>query len=224
MRNLVAVMTVLTIAAAGAVGAGDDIKWSKSKKIEYVSTDDDPAPFDKTAEDYINKYYVSWAPYTNNLIDRIQIYYYGWDFLCGKLNYQLRTGEITAAEYESEVRKQRKLCRKYLKFEIRIRFKNEDFYERADEDYWRMYVRGPGGEREVISCEAESALEGELQTYIVGSTSVGMVPAGDYYFERYFTVMFENPYADIEGPPPSLQLVMECDECRRGFEWRFKND
>lgn len=230
MRTLGALFLALLLATAAAAGAGYSIKWSKSKKIAYVSPDEDPARFDGNLSDYFERYTITWGPYTNNEIDFMTATYQAWPYFASFISRRLRMGEISSEVYEQAVRKERGLHKKYLTFTVTMKIKYEGFWEIATVEYWRFYIPTGNGEVEPIAVKRVELIGGDAITGISEIADYSPVQHKLYLYggprttERTFKVVFDNPYADGERFPSSLKLVVASEKATRGFEWRFKEE
>jgi hypothetical protein len=224
------VITILPLATAAAAGAGDKIKWSKSKKIEYISPDEDPAQFDKLYTDYFERYTITWGPYTNNEIDFMTATYQAWPYFASYANKRLRMGQVSTQTYEEGVRKEREFQKKHLTFTVTMKIKYDSFWETATADYWRFYIPVESGDVEPKDVNRVELLNPDAITGVSVIEDYSPIQhklclyGGPRVNERTFKIVFENPYADAEHFPSTLKLIVASDKVTRGFEWRFKED
>ncbi len=228
MRKVATLLAVFLLATAAAAGAGDNVNWSKSKKIEYVSPDEDPAQFDKLFSDYFERYTITWGPYTNNEIDFITATYQAWPYFASYANQRLRMGQVSTQTYEEGVRKEREFQKKHLTFTVTMNIKYEGFWETATADYWRFYVPTESGDVEPKDIKRVELINPDA---ITGVSVIGDYSpiqhklcfyGGPRVNERTFKIVFDNPYAEAESFPSTLKLVVASDKVAHGFEWEFK--
>jgi hypothetical protein len=219
VRRLIALFIALLLATAAAAGAGDDIKWCKSKKITYYSPATNPSQFGKNTTHIAKKYRLTWSPYFNNNLDHIAVRWSGWEWFATKLNSALEHGNLPLKEYEKGIAEGRGKREKYLIFEVTVAAKTEEFYKLATEDYWEFRIITGEGELKPIGVEGKGALRGKTFASEIGSVGASTYITDKLYCND-FTVYFENPYKDTT--PETLKFVISGEEIKRGFEWRFK--
>ena len=209
----------LPLATALAAGAGDDIKWSKSKGITYYPASVDPSQLGSSTTHIADKYRLTWSPYFNKDLDHIAVRWSSWEWHATRLNSALDHSNLPPKEYEKGIAEGREKRDKFLIFEVTVAAKTEDFYHLATEDYWTFKLKTGEGELEPYGVEGKGALRGKTFTSEVGSAGASTYIAEKLYCND-FTVYFENPYKDIT--PEALKFVIAGGDIKRGFEWRFK--
>jgi hypothetical protein len=225
MWKLVALLAVFMLAAAAAAGAGDKIKWSKSKKIEYVSPDEDSSSLSDDCHNVGLRYTVSWQPYTEPYIYSVDVTYYSWELFAAGINVRRNLGQCVGEDYETEVNTERNLHRKYLTFDVVMVIKSQSFYDESGKGYWKFYLMCGDEELEPINVQYFAY---PPDSWYFGGYMIQFVPSRWLHYTHAFKAIFENPYwneAEKRAePPPSLKLVVSGEEATRGFEWRFKED
>ncbi len=225
MRRLGTLLTVLLLATAAAAGAGDSVKWSKSKKLEYVSAEEDPAGLSDDRYKVGLRYTVSWQPYTHNQIYSVDVTYYSWELFAAGVNVRRNLDQCVGAAYEKKVTKERTLHRKYLTFDVVIVVRHGSFYDESGEGYWRFYLLYEGEELEPINVQYSACAP---DSWYFPPYVIQFIPAHYLHYTHAFKAVFENPFwnqAEKKAePPPYIKLVVSGEEATRGFEWRFKQD
>ncbi len=225
MRRLLTLLIALLLATAAAAGTGDKIKWSKSKKIEYVSPDEDPSCLSDDCHKVGLRYTVSWQPYTEPYIYSVDVTYYSWELFAAGINVRRNLGQCVGEDYEKEVKTERNLHRKYLNFDVVMVIKSQSFYDESGEGYWKFCLLCAGEEREPINVRYFAY---PPDSWYFGGYIIQFVPPRWLHYTHAFKVIFENPdWNEAEKRaehPRSIKLVVSGEEAARGFEWRFKED
>ena len=225
MRRLGTLVIALLLATAAAAGAGDKIKWSKSKKLEYVSADEAPASLSDDQYKVGLRYTVSWQPYTNPYIYSFDVTYYSWELFAAGINVRRNLGRCVGEEYDKEVKTECNLHRKYLTFDVVMVVKHQSFYDESGEGYWKFCLLCEGEEREPINVRYFAYPPDSW--YFCGYI-IQFIPSRWLHYTHAFKAVFENPnWNEAEKraePPRSIKLVVSGEEATRGFEWRFKEE
>ena|GEM_PF-3247643 len=225
MRRLGTLLTALLLATAAAAGAGDNIKWERSKKLEYVSPEEDPAGLSDDRYKVGLRYTVSWHPYTHNQIYSVDVTYYSWELFAAGINVRRNLGQCTGAAYEKKVATERTLHCKYLTFDVVIVVRHRSFYYESGEGYWRFYLLHEGEELEPINVQYSAC---PPDSWYFHPYFIQFIPADCLHYTHAFKAVFENPCwnrAEKKAKaPPYIKVVVAGEEATRGFEWRFKQD
>ena len=221
MRSLVSVLTILLLATAAAAGAGDKVKWKRSKEIDFVKAEDRieiaAADFEKLTEDYT----LTWKASRGSKLGFIEARFFGWDLYCANMKSLVEKGQLERSALEPEVEKSRALFREKLLFYVTVGATQEKFARLSNRNFWDIYL--------VVDDEKASPLKLEpVENPVIGTVqldSSGGDPLNIFaqvFVHRSYVIEFENPYT--ESRPPNIQLVFSCEECTRGFEWRFEEE
>jgi hypothetical protein len=221
MRNITKILIVLTLAAAGAAGAGDKIKWKRSKELNFVGPDE---PYGKT-EDGFEKlsevYTLTWKASRGSKLGFIQARFYGWDLYCANLESLIEQGKLEESALESEVEKSKELFREKLIFYVTVGATEANYARLSNHNIWDIHLEANAEERAPVKLEpVENPVVGTIR--IESSRSSPLNIFTQVFIHRSYVLEFENPYNDSR--PLNIRLVLSCDECRRGFEWRFKEE
>jgi hypothetical protein len=228
MRLSYTVPIALLLAAAAAAGAGDDIKWKRSQDLTFVPTTTNRSDVFGTYEDTKDSRTLTWKrSFGNYYVEGITVTYVDWALYCKA------AGKDPGQTPES-------FCWKSLTYEDAsklfqdavIFYVNltawEDYRDLEDSGKWELYLLKNDERCAPLTILKNPATDKPRtkDTAFRDLNSLGLMsgPTIEYDPSVGFSTVFENPYVDSQGPPPPLRLVIECDECRRGFEWRFKQD
>jgi hypothetical protein len=221
MKSVVTVLVILLLAAAGAAGAGDNIKWKRSKELNFVGPDELYGKTEDGFEKLTEAYTLTWKASRGSKLGFIQARFFGWDLYCANLESLIEKGKLEASALESEVEKSRELFREKLIFYVTAGATEANYARLSNHNIWDIYLEVDGEERPPVKLEpVENPVVGTIR--IESSRSDPLNIFTQVFIHRSYVVEFENPYN--ESRPPHIRLVMSCDECRRGFEWRFKEE
>lgn len=227
MRKFVTVLAVLVVAAAAA-GAGDKTKWKRSKDLEFVSPTTGRSEVSGRYEDVRDIRTLEWKrSFGNYYVEGITVTYVDWALYCKVVTKGPDPGPESFCWKSLTYEKPEKLFDDAVIFYVKLTAW-EDYRDLEDGEQWDLYLL-KGTERYaplVILKDPDTDRPRTKDSAFRDLPTLGIMPGPTIEFDPSvcYSVVFENPYADVEGSPPSLQFVMECDECRRGFEWRFKEE
>ena len=217
MRNIIAVLAILLLAAAGAAGAGDGIKWKRAKGLTYITPGNEVplAPDDR--KEYLQKYELSWsAPYGEDIY-KITAVYLAWDFRYYYLTDLLESGQLGFDEYAAELGKASDDFDQYLNFFVIVLADEERHARLSNRNYWEVYLKS--GEEKTLPSKIEFYESPFKAAVLKALYEAGLGPLIIRSEKTYF-ITFSNPFR--ASCPSSIQLILLCEDCRRGFEWRFK--
>jgi hypothetical protein len=221
MRKLGALSIALLLATAAAAGAGNDVKWKRSKKLKTVPSSRALDEFGSDVERMESKYMLDWTPYRNPDIDFILATYYGWEVYAVTMNNEVRKRALTKEELPARAEAARREFEDYVLFLIKIRIKNGEFYETTGEEYWTFYSPTSNGDLEPARVDCNSYKKSI--TTAIGFGSPGILPPGpDYRWYREYKIYFDK--AALGKEPQTRKLVLKGGDIKRGFEWRFKEE
>ena len=218
MRRLVSVLTILLLATAAAAGAGDDIKWKRSKDLTFVVPGGE-ATTSCEFNELARKYTLSWENYRADEVYAVEATYIGWDVVYTVLSISLAGGIIDEDEFNNELENERERFRNNIIFTVSVLADSDKHARLSNRLYWEVYLADGGKKIPAAEIEfSESAFEEALLRALYEAGLGGLIIRS----KKKYVVTFAKPYAG--SVPTSLKLVVLCDDCRRGFEWRFKQD
>jgi hypothetical protein len=221
MRRLGTLLTALLLAAAAAAGAGDDIKWKRSKDLTYVAPDADAGPFAGEFEELSREYTLTWRKRPGDYVFLVEARYYGWDLFCANLHNLAREGKFEPSELQKRADESRDYFRDNLVFYVTVGAERVSEARLSNRMFWTIYADAG---REKLEPEAVEPVENPVVAELTlssWSTFSPTIEVGIYPYKSY-VVRFANPYRNTR--PEAVRLVLTSKDCRRGFEWRFKQD
>jgi len=221
MRRSVTLLTALLLATAAAAGAGDNIKWKRSKKLKTVPPTFDVSEFGSDVELMGRAYMLDWAPYADRNIDFVHATYYGWEVYAVTMNNDVRKRALTKEGLPAKAEAARRDFEDYVLFLVKIRIKNEEFYETTGDQYWKFYSPTSNGDVEPARIDCNSYKKSITAAIVFGAPAVS-APGPDYRWYREYKVYFDK--AALGEEPETRKLVVTGGEINRGFEWRFKEE
>ncbi|MEE9458108.1 MAG: hypothetical protein V3W11_13265 [bacterium] len=219
MRRLVTVLTALLLATAAAAGAGDDIKWKRSKKLDFVPINSNTEGISDNYEKTTSKYSLKWTPFGHHKIGFIQVVLHNWEVYVSDLKAQAKAGKIDANTLPAAVAKGIDVYPRYFTFYVSINTFAPLYSFLVEGGPWTIYLVDPVSGKPVAPVSIEPIGEPLIGVFEVGSVYGGKGMLISAATQTTYKVIFA--YANASSYCASLKLVLTCDLCRRGFEWRF---
>jgi hypothetical protein len=218
MKSVVAVLVILLLAAAGAAGAGDDIKWKRSKGLEYHSPETNPLSYGDVQRELVKKCAMEWTASTWGAdVAQMVVVYVDWGLFYG--NYRSLTEKRRWKEVDVDSWREAFGQNYYFLAAISARDKPES--RLSNRTVWEVVVEIDG--REVAPDKVRPVEGGDFETTQT-ITYIGAPSLSNKF--RYFTSIYvvEIAKPDPNAIPRNLKLMILGNECRRGFEWRFEEE
>jgi hypothetical protein len=218
LRRFNALVAVLLLAAAAAAGAGDDVKWKRSKELNFIGPDDRTETTEGDFEKLTESHTLTWKASRGGKLGFIQARFYGWDLFCANLKSLVEKGQLDERALDSEIAASKERFRENLLFYVTVGATEEKYARLSNHNIWDIYLVIGGEKGSPLKIEpVENPVVGTLQLDSSGSDPRNIFVQA--FLHRSYVIEFENPYD--ESRPPNIRLVFSCAECRRGFEWRF---
>ena len=238
MRGLFKLLSVLLLATAAAAGAGDDVK-ERSASIPCLALDADVAASDDEFAAVLKRYVLRWDSLRRNApIGHVGAVFYGWEVHCARLRRDAAAKQIPAFALRTKAEEARKVFGRLLIFFVAVAARYEPDANLADPSRWEVYLLYNGERRNPnFLGEPDAAFRDikvvpiSLQTApgtLDGAAGKTRPPAGNLetfgnpIYRKIYKVAFDNPWG--AAPRGSVKLVVAGEKCRRGFEWRFKEE
>jgi hypothetical protein len=214
-RRSIKVLTILLLATAAAAGAGDDIKWKRSKGLEFHSTEMDPFSFRHEKRELLEKCTMTWKPSSwSPDFAQISAVYFDWGLFHSNFRCITRKKRWTEVDLNSW----RENFRQKYYFLVAISARSKPESRLSNRTVWEV----------VFEIDGQELAPGNIEP-VEGGTSESTrrieyrdAPSLSYEF-HYSTNVY---LVDVENPAPNkapknIKLILLGPECR-GFEWRFK--
>jgi hypothetical protein len=213
---------ILAAISTTAAGAGDDIKWTKSKELKFVPINSDTDSISDNFEKTSSRYSLNWKPFGQHKIEFIQAVLYNWEVYVSDLKTQGKAGKINADVMPSEIAKGAQVYSQYFTFFVSVNAYAPAYVYLEKGGPWTIYLVDPSTGEPVPPVSIEPVgefLAGVFEDgYAYGGAGVYISGAVQQTFELVF------PCADASSYHNSVKLVLTSDLCRRGFEWRFEDE
>ncbi len=222
MRRSITLIAILLLATAAAAGAGDNIKWKRSKKLEFVPINSNTEGISDNYEKTSSKYSLKWTPFGHHKIGFIQVVFHNWEVYVSDLKAQAKAGKIDANTLPAAVAKGIDVYRPYFTFYVSVNTFVPLYSFLVEGGPWTIYLIDPVSGTHIPPVIIEQVGDSLFGVFEVGSAYGGSGMLISAATQTTYKVVF--PYADASLCYPSLKLVLTCDLCRRGFEWRFVDE
>lgn len=218
MRSIAAVMTVIALTGVGAAGAGDDIKWKRAKGLEYHSPETNPLSYADKQKELLEKCSMSWMASTWGAdLGQIVAAYVDWGLFYS--NYRSITGKKRWKEVD--VDSWREAFGQNYYFLVAISALKKPESRLSNRTVWEVEIEIDG--RELAADNIRPVEGGNFETtQTIKYLDAPSLSNKFLYFTSVYLVEIAKP--DPDAKPRNLKLKILGNECRRGFEWRFKED
>jgi hypothetical protein len=210
---------ILIAFIATAAGAGDDVKWKRAKDLTYLTPGNETASSVGDPSGITEKYTLSWSTSRGDDIYEITATYVSWEFMYTVLYDSLVGGCLDCEEFATELEKASENFNNNLYFIVTVLADEERHARLSNRVYWDVSLDANGEKIAPTKIEfCESAFEEAL---LLALYQAGLGPL-IIRSKKTYAVEFNNPYKAAD--PISIKLILLCEDCRRGFEWRFKEE
>jgi len=225
------VLTILLLATAAAAGAGDNVKWSKSKKIEYFPYENTFRDVNIGEEKVQDKYMVSWYPVTRmNPVEFVDVTYISWEMYCVALKTHISEGKISENEAEGMATEDKDKFLNLAVFAVAVSVNDSSMFDLLEPGNWTAEAEVGGSVRETTVSNRLSF--GLPALFFSAGTSNEVTFSGwrslTWHIWGYtlpvatFFVAFKPE--ENWNPKSGMKLILRCNDVTRGFQWRFEQD
>jgi hypothetical protein len=215
MRRLGTLVIALLLATAAAAG----VKWTRTDELPFATPLVKEALLTQDLRAATQKYLLSWESHKDLEYLRIDAIMFSWEIRYKWLLLQLEKGELDYDEYRGTLDKARTEALKYIDVVITAVADKETHARLSNREYWDIYLDVNG--QNVAPLKIEFDRDSAKALLAFEDFGFGYYSPA-IYFKKTYLLRFENPKPGLN--PGSVKLVLSSERCRRGFEWRFKQD
>jgi hypothetical protein len=201
-----------------AAWAGGDIKWTRSEELPFISPDGG-VPAEEDLETIRGRYTLQTKGGWFQDIREIKAILLPWAFFYYMMRSECKKHKTSEAEYTEQYERTLKDFNASLCFEISIKGKESMEARLQHERFWEVYLDIEG---EKIEPQSIKPLGAKRDLEVFRYTNPASKTEASLLIEKGYSVFFKNPFAGER--PKVIKLVLLGEKCRRGFEWRFKEE
>ncbi|MEE8640584.1 MAG: hypothetical protein V3T41_09270 [bacterium] len=216
MRRSGTLLIALLLATAAAAGAGDNIKWKRAKNLTYVTPGNETPSALADPEEMFEQYTLSWSNPHGKDIYEIVATYVAWDFIYTHLSESFAAGHMDLEEFTAGLEKGRENFENKINLLVTVLADEERHARLSNRHYWNVSLQSGVEKFQPSKIELR---ESSFEEGLVKSPNETGSGTPIRLSMKTYVVTFDHPYKI--HVPASIKLILLCDDCRRGFEWRF---